>query len=420
MSRFFPGAIRPRRRLILVLGLYLLLPVTLSPLKCNTSARSLAVTLASSPSPTPEPSPPVVDFQAIPDRESIGPDDNVKVALFIANKSSKPLTKFKLNLSDPNFEITANASLPASLPAFGSITNKLVIKPTASSTAGTHKLLFSIEYAWNAYGTEFVSAQPTTATVSIARRFEEESKGFPGGTAAFFYLLLPIIPAILSYQFFEGLRKGEGPKLPQFKAEYIVPAFLVAVMLSLLMLVAFKLDRGLNYSNPLVFMGVLFGSLVAGALVPNIRWLSDRRRRKLWAFTPSDSLETYLRKALLAPWSTHEFKWARGSVDNEEWTGIHLSQPDGATVLGATLQVSYPKKASPDQWNALLQIVDEQGVLLNYKRLVEMVEAQQLKLDFDTRITHDGNPIDEVVVIDDVKNWKRAGADPSPLVRPFR
>lgn len=420
MPPLFPHGLRRRRQLILAgIGLYLLLPVPLIALQSKTPVRRTAPTRASSPSPSPDPSPPVVDFQAIPDRESGGPDDTINVSLFVANKSAKTLTQLKVKLADLNFQEIQKPLLTESLPAYRSVTDKLIIKPTTNVTSGTHKLLLSLEYAWD--GGAFVSAQPTTLTISVTRRFEEETKGFPGGTAAFFYLLLPIVPAILSYQFFEGLRKGEGPKVPSFKTEYIVPAFLAAVVLSLLMLISFKLDRGLNYSNPLIFIGVLFGSFVAGAAVPLIRWRADLKNRRLWAFTNSETLETYLRKALLSPRSPREFEWAEGTVAGDEWRGILFGQPDGATVLGAVLQVSYPHRATDAEWSALIQqVVNENGVLINRRLLVQMVELRQLTLDFHTMIDHGGVRIPQVVVIEEVRSWERAGGNPSPLVRPSR
>jgi len=430
MSRSLPDSPGSLRKLILAgIVFNLLLPVTLSALQRQTSVSRPTETPANSP--TPGPSPPVVDFQAIPDRESIGPDDRINLSLFITNKSSKPLINLKLNVDDLSFDLCTETSpcnepqpvlLTSSLVGYRSFTGRVILKPKSGATAGTHKLLLSLEYTWNADKAEFLSAQSTTATISIRRRFEEETKGFPGGTAAFFYLLLPIIPAILSYQFFDGLRRGEGPRFPQFKTEYIVPAFFAAVVLSLVMLVAFKLDRGLDYSNPLVFMGVLLGSLIAGAVVPLIRWRRAVKQRRLWAFTTADSLETYLRKALLAPWSPPEFEWAKGKVDENEWNGMRLRQPDGAIVLGPKLQVSYPHKASQAEQSELRQLVEQLHIpdadrrKSSRKRLVDLVALKRLNLDFDERVTLDGTPFDGIIAIDEVQNWKRAGGYPSPLV----
>jgi hypothetical protein len=420
MSNMVPRSRRSRRRLIVFgLAVYLLVPVSLNAFKRNKPRPT--PTPAVSPSPTPEPSPPILDFQAVPDRDNIRPDDQVNISLFIANKSSKTLTKLKLNFADPAFAITKAPALPPSLPAFRSVTDSLTIKPAGSATFGARKLVLTIEYAWTANNSEFVSTQPATVTVAVARRFEEETKGFPGGTAAFFYLLLPIIPAILSYQFFDGLRRGEGAKLPSFKPEYIVPAFLAAVLLSLVMLLAFRYDTSLSYSNPLVFIIVLFSSLIVGSAPPLVRWKIEADERREWGFTNDETFPSYLRKALLAPWSPREFEWAEGKVDEEKWHGVRLRQPDGTPVLGPVVQVFYPGGASNDQWNELVQqVVSRDGNLINKQRLVEMVAVGTLGVRYARMVTHDGVDQQRVVIVDQVRTWKRADGDASPLVRPFR
>lgn len=409
-----------RQLVILMVGLYLAAPVASGALAQQKTPRQNAKQPTSSPSPTPEPAPPVLDFQVVPDRDSVGPDDEIRVSVFVANKSSKLITKLKLNFSDRNFRLD-DVKLPEPLLPFGSLRQTASMKSIETPHSGAHKLLFSLEYAWNANGTEFVSAQPATTTVSIVRRFEEEAKGFPGGTAAFLYLLLPIIPAILSYQVFEGRRKGEDWELPSFRAEYVVPAFLVAVLVNLVILILFQYNASLGYSDPLVFIAVLFMSAVAGAVIPLYRWKKDREFRRLWEFTRNETLETYLRKVLLKPGAPTKFELAKGTVDEDEWEGLVLKQPDGSTVLGAVLQVSYPHQATQKEWNDLIQkLVNEAGVVLNGEELVSLVEAKKLVLGFDTRIRHAGRGLDKVVIIDEVKNWKRASGQAGPLIVPSR
>ena len=417
----FSRILRSRQFVIRLLGLYLVANYALYVVAQQKTqlARQNAKPPAS-PSPTPEPAPPALDFQVVPDRDSVGPDDEVRVTVFVANKSSKPITRLKLNFSDRNFTVE-NVKLPEPLPPFGSLRQTVSMKSIETPYSGAHKLLFSLEYAWNANGTEFVSAQPATITVSIVRRFEEEAKGFPGGTAAFLYLLLPIIPAILSYQLFEGRRKGEDWKLPSFRAEYVVPAFLVAVLVNLVILILFQYNASLGYSDPLVFIAVLFMSAIAGAVIPLYRWRKDHEFRKVWDFTKNETFETYLRKALLRPGAATKFELAKGTVDEDEWEGLVLKQPNGSTVLGAALQVSYPHQATEKEWNDLTQkLVSEAGVVLNAEELVSLVEAKKLIVDFDTRIRHAGRGLDKVVITDEVKNWKRVGGQPNPLIVPSR
>src|SRR5688572_4420354 len=413
---------RFRRQLVmLIIGVGVFVPASLSALQRQTIPPARQnVKPPASPSPTPEPSPPVLDFQVIPDRDSVGAGDQIRVSVFVANKSSKEITNLNLKSSDGAFELV-DVKLPEPLKPFGSLRETAYLKPASTANFGAHKLLFSLEYTWRANNTDFNSSQAATATVSIARRFEEEAKGFPGGTAAFLYLLLPIIPAILSYQLFEGRRKGEDWKLPSFGAEYVVPAFLVAVVVNLLVLLVLQYNTTLGYSHPLVFIVVVFISAVAGAVLPLYRWRQDLNFKKLWAFTDRETSKTYLRKALLVPGAPADYDLAKGTVDTDEWEGLVLKQPDGSTVLGAVLQVSYPYEATEPEWNYLTQkLVTQEGVVLNAERLVRMVEANQLNLAFDTRIHHAGQPLPEVVIIDEVKNWKRASGEASPLVIPSR
>jgi hypothetical protein len=224
------AAMRARGLMLLSLSFCLLLPlVSLAQQQRNTNrGQTTAVT-----TPTPQPSPPAIEFQALATRDKAQPDEKIPISLFIANKSPIAVTDLKLNFADNSFELAEQPSLPTSLAPFDSVTAATAMKPRDNARYETHKLLLTLEYKWKSNNKEFRSAQAATATVVVQRRFEEETKGFPGGTAAFFYLLLPIIPAILSYQFVDGLRRGEGPKLPSFKAEYVVPAFFAAVVLSL-------------------------------------------------------------------------------------------------------------------------------------------------------------------------------------------
>jgi hypothetical protein len=390
-------------------------------LKKTTPGRDASQSATTSPSPTPEPSPPTVDFQAIPDRDNAGPDDAINIAIFVANKSSKPISKLRIDFNDPAFTLTKAASLPDSLPAFRSFNGTVTIQPSGPNTFGARKVLMSLEYAWKASdtGPEFVSRQPATAGVTVARRFEEEAKGFPGGTVAFLYLLLPIIPAILSYQFFDGRRKGEAWKFPTFGADLVVPAFLVAVVINLGILLLFQFDTSLGYSNPLVFIIVVFVSGVAGALPPLIRWKREVNFREQWTFTDKETPASYLRKALLRPGTKRKFEFAEGKPETP-WNGLLLTQPDGSTVLGAVLQV-FGREHTDEQYQELItQVVSEQGVVFNAERLIQMLETQQLNWRHEVSIVHGKQRVDDLLVIDEVKDWKRADGKASPLVVPSR
>jgi hypothetical protein len=399
--------------------LYLLLPFTSGADQQRKLVTTRSETLKIAP--TPQPSPPAVDFQAFTARESVERGEELTVFLFIANKSALPLTELKFIFQGNDFGLVKNPSFHSPLAPFGSVMETAIIKAKDTADYASHKLLLLVEYDWNSNGPKYRSAQPATATVLVMRRFDEETKGFPGGTAAFFYLLLPIIPAILSYQFLNRLRKGEGAHLPTFSAEYIVPAFFIAVFLSLLMLSLFRWDARLNYSNPLVFIGTLFGSLFFGAIVPGLRIIYELIQNRVWGFDNNDTPATYLRKALLAPSAPREFKWATGKVGEQSWEGILLRQPNGAIVLGAKLQVSYTQDVFEDDWRRFLrEVIAQDGRVINRQLLVKMVESGELNLDVMRRIICDGGNVQQIVVIEEVKNWKRVGDEASPLINPSR
>jgi hypothetical protein len=380
------------------------------------------------PRPTPTPAPtatpvaPTVEFQSLPGQDSVGRGENLAVYLFVSNKSNATLGKLKLNVSEPAFEIIKPPSFPATLPPFGSFRGEVILRARDNADFTPHKLLFTLEYAWDlGGGREAVSAQPATVAAQVKRRFEEEAKGFPGGTAAFLYLLLPIIPAILSYQFVESLRKEKAVKVPTFKAEYVVAAFFAAVVLNFLMLLAFNQDKGLNYSDPRVFLAVLGGSLVIGAVVPGIRLIVAASRMRRWGFDNTDTLPSYLSKALLSPGTPRKFHWVKGEADGEKWAGVLLRQPDGATVLGKRLQVSPVGTPGTDEykdrWKRLTQnVLNAEGVLLDRRQLIQMIEAGELKLSALENVMHGEQGIEEPVVINEVKNFKQTDSEEKLLL----
>jgi hypothetical protein len=373
------------------------------------------------PTPTPAATPiaPTIEFQALPGEDNVGRGETITFSLFVSNKSNVTLNKFKLNVSDPAFETVKQPIFPPTLPPFGNVRAETVLKVGDKASFAPHKMLLTLEYAWDlGGGQEAVSAQSVPAAVQVTRRFEEEAKGFPGGTAAFLYLLLPIIPAMLSYQFVESLRKGQVT-MPTFKTEYVVPAFFAAVVLSFIMLLAFNRDNGLNYSDPRVFIAVLLTSLVVGALVPGFRLALGAWRMWRWGFDNTDTPKSYLRKALLAPGTPREFRRVTGNANGEEWEGMLLKQPNGATVLGAQLGVSpmgEPGEVNyQDRLTKLTTVVfDAGGALIDRRQLIKMVESNDLNLELRARVMRGDAPINEPVVIDEVSGFQQGNAAPQP------
>jgi hypothetical protein len=205
----------------------------------------------------------------------------VEVSILISSKSDKAVQLLDLSVAGKNpsaqdAPFTGNLAINSELKPFTSDSRNLTITATKHAPFTQNKLLLMLRYSWHA-GTEPVtSMQSATITVNVQRPFEDEAKGFPGGTAAFLYFLLPIIPALLSYQLVERYRKGEGWRIPTFSSDQIVPAFFLAVVLSFVIVAVGKRRGGIDYSNSKVFASVLGISLGVGAFIPFVKLLIER------------------------------------------------------------------------------------------------------------------------------------------------
>jgi hypothetical protein len=325
---------------------------------------------------------PAVELQAVLSRDTIEQNDRVTLFLFLANKSRVPLTWNNIEILPNGFrEQSRQIIVPTLVGPYETVHGSIDLIPD-SAPFGTQKIIVSTKYIWTGGTQENVSTQTVALPITLTRRFEEEAKGFPGGSAAFLYLLLPVIPFLLSYQFFEGLRKGEGAKLPEFKAEYIAPAFLAAIVVSFLFLVA---RNTINYSAPRVFVGVLFGSGLFGAMIPVGRWAYAGVQRLRWGYKKSDAPATYLRKALLSPYNPESRRaWVTGQNSGATWQGFHLKQPNGKTVLGPQVSVS-PADLVKGAFN--------DGKLIDAKLLVASLKKPGVTVRMSESITQDDEPV---------------------------
>ncbi|MGB9179071.1 MAG: hypothetical protein WCB68_07455 [Pyrinomonadaceae bacterium] len=108
------------------------------------------------PQPTPtlaaQPSMPTVEFQALPGQDNVRPTETMTVSLFVSNKSNVTLSKLKLNVSDPAFETITPPSFPSMLPPFGNVRAETILKVSDGATFAPHKLLVTLEYAWDLGG----------------------------------------------------------------------------------------------------------------------------------------------------------------------------------------------------------------------------------------------------------------------------
>ena len=360
------------------------------------------------------PTTPTVDFKAIAASASVERGNQVKVFLAATNTSRIALSDVRASLLSDAFTTAVPPAVPPVLAPYGSLEQTLSIKPTGNAAFGQHKLLFTLSYTWALNGKNVRSAQEAIVDLEVKRHFEEEAKGFPGGTAAFLYLLLPVIPAFLSYDVIERARRGEGLQIPTFRNEYIAFAFLLAVALSFLMVLAAHYDLTVAYSNPALFLSVLFASAVAGAIVPGRRWYVEAERARTWGFTETDTFESYLRKALLGPQAPSDFFWVKGTTPGKEWEGVLLRQPGGVPVLGAQLQVSPRAGLSGDEQSALNDAaagISGPESHSSRQRLLELVSSHKATLGFQRKIDEAGTRQEHVVVVEGLEDFKQTEAE---------
>jgi hypothetical protein len=363
----------------------------------------------------------MLDLVLVTGRDKVERNDPVDIYLSLSNKSQFPLTVYRLSILGDAFENEKLPNPPILLSPYGSSQTRITLKANDKAKFGVNRLMLVVDFNWSEGGKESASAQTAAITLEVTRKFEEEAKGFPGGTAAFLYLLLPIIPAFLSYQVVEQLRTGKDLEFPKFETAYIVPAFFAAIILSFLMLWLARGDVGVDYSNPKIFATVLVGSLVLGALFPSVHWGWNLVQSVRWAFSPKDSMARYLEKALLGPGATARFKWVKGKSNEENWEGFLLEQPNTAKVLGASLQAS--PKNHPDRrmrnkaLKDLKAVLDDTGNVKNARRLVEMAKAGEVTLAYLDKIKRSDNPLDTVVVVDEISNFEEIAVETKPLVR---
>lgn len=377
-----------------------------------------------SPTPIPTPSPPVIEFLAVPNHEVVKRNEPVEVSVLISNKSDKLVQVLDISLAGKNpagqdAPFTGNLAINSELKPFTSESRNLTITPTNHAPFTQSKLLLMLRYSWNAGKEPVISTQSATITTTVQRPFEEEAKGFPGGTAAFLYFLLPVIPALLSYQVVERYRKGEGLSLPTFKTEQIVPAFFLSVILSFVILSVARSKGGIDYSNPLNFILVLAASAIAGAFWPFVRLLRDSWLSRTWGFKDNESESSYLRKALLSPWSPAEFSWATGEVGKVIWQGILLEQPGGAKVLGAAVQITRSDTVDDAFWENAQQELFDGEAIRDRQKLVEMVASGQLKVKLNEPIMEGNRVLATYVVVRQVKGFQQTNIDVKNLLRPL-
>lgn len=288
---------------------------------------------------------PAVTVQAIQRRPNgIETDDpaaaKIPMALVVVNASERELTNLDLIVAPvAGFAIATRPQFPAKVAPFSTFLGHFELVPQSPTAYGKYDVVLAVQYRWRNDKTEYTSAQPATASLEIKRLFDEEAKGLPGGTAALFYLLLPVFPAFFAYQIVDRLRRGEGLQVPVFSGDYVLPAFFIGLLVNYLFSARVSRTR------------VLLVAAAVGALWPLLRWAWEAFQHWRWGFKETDDEATYLRKALLSRWTRHDL-WVTAKAGNETWNGVQLKQPDGSLVLGPLLQVS---PSDPAEWRVRVQ-----------------------------------------------------------------
>lgn len=362
------------------------------------------VLLAADASPTATPAatpPPGLDIQVTASRPSVTRNDPVEVFIVVKNKASTPITGLRVSVPNDQFLLT-KPSFPSPLPGFASAEKTATIEAKPTAQFVQHQVLFNFTYTTSVDGHDVDVIQGSPIALQVTRRFDEESKGFLGGNAAFLYLLLPIIPLFLGYQLVDHRIAGGKFELPSFKTENIVPAFLLAVLLNLLLLFVFRLANNADYSDPPVMFAILVGSFFVGMIAAGIRWLGHYLLLLPWTYREGDSPADYLRKALLGPGAPKTPEWVEGrDTGGEPWAGILLKQPSGAYALGATFQIA-PAGQAPtreqlkrDVFDANNQVRDDR---LSRKRLVELLKSGGLNATYRDKVVQGSDQRDTPVV----------------------
>lgn len=320
-----------------------------------------------------EPTLPEIELRAVAESEGVHSQRPVILWLFVSNKSTVTIEELSLESPSEAFDVEL-PPLPEAVPAFGASWFAVPIVPKEGTAFGKHQVPFVLRYRWANAAVRASSAQTVSVTIDVRRWFDEESKGLPGGTAALFTLLFPVIPAFLAFQFVDRLRRKEGLRVPTFGTEFVAPAFLIAILINSWALIG---DRELIEIRENPFKIVVL-SLFLGALWPSLRWSWDLLMEKLWAFSYDERVGlSYVRKALLSPWVPRPLTWITGSLgeDGEDVAGLLLRQPDGSLALGSLVQVNSrdPDEARGEQAKTALELEDQNGSLWNrchfFKRL---------------------------------------------------
>lgn len=276
-----------------------------------------------------------VELSVVPTTGFVERHEFTRVVVSVANHGTAPVRLEGISLYAADFHVTHRAPLPRELPSGGQRTVTIRITAGDKTAYGKQSLVARLRVATLDVKPRR-SAVTATFDLEVRRPWSEEASGLPGGNPALFFLLLPVVPAFLAYQLVDRRRRGEGWAVPKIDGESVAAAFFLALLVNL-----GRTASGWAESDPsaLGTIALFLVSAVLGAAWPALRWWKEHHDWEKWAFRIDETPESYLKKALLGPRSPEEFLWTRAKVEESEWEGILLEQPDGTRVLGASLQL---------------------------------------------------------------------------------
>jgi hypothetical protein len=344
--------------------------------------------------PAPSQGLPAVDLSVTPETDGMEPKADLIVYAFITNKSEAELSQVSLDTLNDRFKVVATTGLSSSLGPLAFTDPKIQLRIRSGETVpfGKYQVPFTLRYHWSspqpkigiasaaapanplvAGVLEGDSEQRAVVTVEIKAPYSAVASGLPGGTGPLFWLLLPVIPAFLAFQFVQGLRAKQGPKVPTFSADTILPAFLIAIAANSLSFWSTSL-AGLST------MWLLVGSGLLGALWPSGLWIWDEVKWRHWGFREDDKVETYFRKVLLSWWVPRPLVWVTGTAGKATVrAGLLLAQPDRSQALGSQLTVSPVIKESKEQERIETLVTNaNKGARRDRKKLVQELKKNKV------------------------------------------
>jgi hypothetical protein len=357
--------------------------------------------------------PPAVNVKTIASRQSLERDESTLLFVIVSNESGVPLQNLRLSVLAEAFVVDEPSGPPATLPAFGSISQSLTIRPTKNADFTQHAILVLAEYVWGDAEARFESVQSSTATVTVKRKFEDELGGLLGGGAAALYFLLPLYPAVAAYQLIEQRRRGEELRIPAFGRQHVVPAAIASLAANLLVRFVFGVDDTEDLLEVGNFFAVVGLSVALGALVPIVLTVRGWWREQRWGYSGQESVSEILRKALTGP-QKPPYKWVTLTSGGESWEGMLLEERGDCFVLGAQLKASARPPATADSIKE--SVLQEDGTVLNPRRLIRLVEAESIHVTPIARILS-GNQTQPGLVRVERGTFQRQREESRPLIR---